>query len=412
MLQLIAPSVARQTILQNTTPLETQTIAHAVALGRVLASDVFSTFALPPFANSAMDGYAVVAQDTHGATSENPSTLRLLETVAAGEVGSQAVVRGSCIKIMTGGKIPAGADAVVMREETREENAEVHFFAEAQPLQNIRPTGDDVNLGERVLERGSLIRPAEWAMLASLGCAQVEVFRQPRVAIIATGKELVDVNAALHDGQIYDSNSFALAGLCQQVGAVTVRTRVGDDPEELRAALREYSAHCDCIITSGGVSVGDFDPVRDVLLTAQTEGEANIHFWKIAMKPGKPVMFATLNGKSVFGLPGNPVSVMVAWEQYVRPALLKMQGRHRTQRLAVDAEVHASFKSPRGKVEFVRAHVTHEAGVWQARLTGDQGSGRLSSMTRANALLIVPAETTRVESGDRLRAELLDCGEW
>jgi molybdopterin molybdotransferase len=416
MLTMIAPTEAQRIILDNTKVLGTQTIAHADALGRVLAADIISEIELPPFANSAMDGYAVIAADTHGASPAKPSTLRLLETVAAGEVGSHSVQRGACTKIMTGGKIPAGADAVVMREETREENGQVQIFAEAKPQQNIRPAGDDVKRGERVLERGTTIRPAEWAMLASLGQAHVEVFRQPRVSIIATGKELVDVDAKLEDGQIRDSNSFALEGLCRQAGAIVERVRVGDELEEVRAALREYSARCDCIVTSGGVSAGDFDPVRDVLFATQESREAQIHFWKIAMKPGKPVMFATLgngkreteNGIPLFGLPGNPVSVMVAWEQFVRPALLKMQGRAQMQRLTVEAEVRSSFKSPEGRVEFVRGFVTREEGKWIANLSGDQGSGRFSTMTRANALLIVPAETTRVEAGSTLRAELLD----
>jgi molybdopterin molybdotransferase len=412
---MIAPIEAQRIILDNTAILGTETIAHADALGRVLAADVVSEIELPPFANSAMDGYAVIAEDTRDAALEQPSTLRLLETIAAGEVGSQIVERGACTKIMTGGKIPTGADAVVMREETREENGVAHIFAEARPNQNIRPAGDDVKRGERVLERGAIIRPAEWAMLASLGEARVKVFRQPRVGLIATGKELVDVNAKLEDGQIRDSNSFALEGLCLQAGAIVERVRVGDEPEEVRAALREYSARCDCIVTSGGVSAGDFDPVRDVLFEMQESGEAQIHFWKIAMKPGKPVMFATLNPKPetpnpkpLFGLPGNPVSVMVAWEEFVRPALLKMQGRTKTQRITVEAAVCSPLKSPKGRVEFVRAFVTHAEGKWMANISGDQGSGRLSTMTRANALLVVPAETTRVEAGSTLRAELLE----
>jgi molybdopterin molybdotransferase len=410
---MIAPDEAKRIILNNTGVLSTETVSHADALSRVLASDIISEIELPPFHNSAMDGYALIAEDTRGASESNPSTLRLLETIAAGEIGTQEVTRGACVKIMTGGKIPRGANAVVMREETREANGEVQILEEARANQNIRPRGDDIKIGERVLTRGTLVRPAEWAMLASLGQSQVEVFRRPRVGIIATGNELVDVNAELQDGQIRDSNSFALQGLCAQAGAIVERTRVGDELQELRDALREYSERCDCIVTSGGVSAGDFDPVRDVLLEMQESGEAQIHFWKIAMKPGKPVMFATLkNGTPIFGLPGNPVSVMVAWEEFVRPALLKMQGRAKTARLVVEAVVLSDFKSPQGKVEFVRASVELKSGKWQATVSGDQSSGRLSTMTRANALLVVPADVTRVEAGSTLHAELLDCGEW
>lgn len=419
MRNMITPDEAMQLILENIEVLATETIAHGDALSRVLATDIISDIELPPFDNSAMDGYAVIADDTRGACESTPRTLRLLETIAAGEVGSQSVERGTCVKIMTGGKIPSGADAVVMREETREQDGSVQTLEEARPKQNVRPAGDDIKRGETVLTRGMLVRPAEWAMLASLGCAQVEVWKQPRIGIITTGNELVDVDAELKEGQIRDSNSFALEGLCTQAGAIVERTRVGDELEDLRSALREYASRCDCIITSGGVSAGDFDPVRDVLLEMQRSGGATIHFWKIAMKPGKPVMFATLNSeletqnpKPVFGLPGNPVSVMVAWEQFVRPGLLKMQGRTQTQRLEVEAEVLSPFKSPEGKVEFVRSSVSNENGKWIASTTGDQSSGRLSTMTRANALLVVPSETTRVEAGSTLRAQLLDCGEW
>ena len=417
MQQMISPEEARCIIADNTRVLATQTIAHGEALCRVLARDIVSAIELPPFDNSAMDGYALIASDTRGASEKSPSTLRVLETIAAGEVGTRKVESGACVKIMTGAKIPDGADAVVMREETREAGDEkrgvVEIFAEAREKQNIRPRGDDVKVGERVLALGTHVRAAEWAMLASLGCASVEVFRQARVGIITTGKELVDVDAELKEGQIRDSNSFALRGLCESAGAVIENTRVGDEHEELHAALCEYSTRCDLIITSGGVSAGDFDPVRDVLLEMQASDEAQIHFWKIAMKPGKPVMFATLqNGLPVFGLPGNPVSVMVAWEEFVRPALMKMQGRAKTERLVVEAEVLAPLKSPAGKTEFVRAFVVLENGKWIAKISGDQSSGRLSTMTRANALLVVPPQTTRVEAGEVLSAHLLDAGEW
>ena len=417
MQQMITPDQAREIVLSRIGVLPAETIAHANALHRVLAEDVTSPLDLPSFDNSAMDGFAVVADDLKNASQNAPVSLRLLETIGAGEVASQKVVRGACLKIMTGAPIPEGANAVVMREETTEnQNSEVQFFASAQVGQSIRPRGDDVKCGERVLPTGTHIRAAQWAMLASLGKSHVSVFCAPRVGIITTGEELVDVDAELLPGQIRDSNSFALEGLCREIGAIVERTRVGDDVSVLRKTLWEYSQRCDCIVTSGGVSAGDFDPVRDALFEMQESGDAEIHFWKIAMKPGKPVMFATAEcGRSeleagstpVFGLPGNPVSVMVAFEQFVRPALLKMQGRENA-RICVQAKLLAPLKSPDGKMEFVRAWVFQENGIWHADVTGDQNSGRLSTMTRANALLIVPAETTRLETGDFLPAQLLD----
>jgi molybdopterin molybdotransferase len=418
MLKMITPDEARAIVLEHTGVLPTETIAHAEALHRVLAEDIFSPLDLPPFDNSAMDGYAVVAADLETASQSTPQMLRLLETIGAGEVASQTVMRGACLKIMTGAPLPEGADAVVIREETQEQNGEVQFFASAKKRQNIRPRGDDVKRGERVLPAGTFVRAAGWAMLASLGKSQIEVFRAPRVGVITTGEELADVDAELSPGQIRDSNSFALEGLCREVGAIVKKTRVGDDVSALCETLREYSRRCDCIVTSGGVSAGDFDPVRDALFAMQDAGEAEIHFWKIAMKPGKPVMYAALQARGtrhearggstpVFGLPGNPVSVMVAFDQFVRPPLLKMQGREET-RISVQAKLLAPLKSPRDKVEFVRARVFQNEDGWQADVTGDQSSGRLSTMTRANALLIVPAATTRLEAGETVAAQLLD----
>jgi molybdopterin molybdotransferase len=260
-----------------------------------------------------------------------------------------------------------------------------------------------------VLRAGTVVRPAEWAMLASLNQAQVEVFRQPRVGIVATGEELAEIGAELREGQIRDSNSFSLHGLAQSCGTVVVeRCRIGDDQDAVERKLMELAARCDVLITSGGVSVGDFDPVRDVL-----QKSADVKFWKIAMKPGKPVMFATLPSSDnrsvpIFGLPGNPVSVMVSFEQFVRPALLKMQGRRALQRVTVRARVDSNFRSPADKVEFVRALVVPDVAGWRAVLSGDQNSGRLSTMTRANALLVVPVDVAQVEAGDLLPAQMTD----
>jgi len=409
MRNMVTPTEALQIVLDTSSVLPTETVAHREALGRTLARDIVSELELPPFPNSAMDGYAVVAADLQTATEQQPVTLRVLETIAAGAVPQLAVVSGACSKIMTGARVPEGADAVVMREETREQGSEVAILTSARTGQSIRPTGDDVRRGETVLTAGTFVRPAEWAMLASLNQAQVEVGRRPRVGIVATGEELVDIGVELKDGQIVDSNSFSLQGLCGTAGAlVTDVLRVGDSPATLEAALIELAERCDVIVTSGGVSVGDFDPVRDVL-----QKIADVHFWKIAMKPGKPVMFATLKKSDgatvlVFGLPGNPVSVMVSFEQFVRPALLKLQGRRAVERLTVQARVDSTVRSPADKVEFIRALVVPDGNGWRAVLTGDQSSGRLSTMTRANALLIVPVGVDRVEAGDLLEAQMTE----
>ncbi len=412
MQQMITPDEARRIVLEQTPILSSEAISHADALHRVLATDIVSSVELPPFDNSAMDGYAVIADDLQSAANESPVGLQLLETVGAGQVASEEVQRGTCSKIMTGATMPLGADAVVMREVTEERDGTVFFSNPARLNQNIRYRGNDVKQGEKVLLTGTHVRASEWAMLAALGCAKIEVFSMPRVGIITTGEELVDVSTPLKAGQIRDSNSYSLDGLCRAANAITERAHVGDSMQLVREKLQEYSSRFDCIVTSGGVSAGDFDPVRDALFELEKAGEATIHFWKIAMKPGKPVMFATLkNGVPIFGLPGNPVSVMVSCELLVRPALLKMAGRKCFNRVQVPAGVLTPLNSPSGKVEFVRAYVRQFENGWQADVTSDQSSGRLSTMTRANALLIIPADVTRVESGQILQAQMTDWSE-
>jgi len=408
---MVSPDEARHQVLEQVHFLPSQTIAHRDALHRTLACDVQSALDLPPWDNSAMDGYAVLSSDLHNASPAAPRTLQVAETVAAGALSQTKVLCGACARIMTGAPVPPGADAVVMREQTRESQNSVQFMTAAEPGQNIRRRGSDIARDEIALFAGRVIRAAEWGLLASLGQAQVDVSQQPRVAIITTGEELVDVESDLRDGQIHDSNSWALAGLAQSAGAQVVAMRhVGDSLEEFERVALELLPGCDALISSGGVSMGDFDPVRDVLPRI-----AQVHFWKIAMKPGKPVMFATRDFDHrkvpIWGLPGNPVSVMVAWEQFVRPALLKMQNRRALNRIEVRAMIDGPHRSPSGKVEFVRAFVAPDSQSstgWTARLAGDQSSGRLSSMTRANALLVVPSEDTQLEAGAEVVAQMTE----
>ena len=404
---MITPARARALALQSVEVGASQTVAHTQALGRVLARDVVSEIDLPPFANSAMDGYAVRIADVAGASESAPVTLDLGETIGAGDAPQSAVAAGRCAKIMTGAPLPPGAQAVVMREETREENGRVTFMASAQSEQNVRRAGSDVAQGETVLKAGTRARAAELAMLAALGCARVEVYARPRVGLITTGEELVGVEAALQAGQIRDSNGPALRALCESAGAdVTAQRHVGDGVGELRAVLDELAPDCDLIITSGGVSAGDFDPVRDVMLA-----EARVVFWKVAMKPGKPVMLALYRDVPVFALPGNPVSVMVGWEEFARPAILRRGGARALKRLEVRAILAQTLRSAAGKTEFVRARLESEHGTLRARVSGDQGSGRLSTMTRANALLVIDAHQTQLEAGTPVTARLLDCAE-
>lgn len=403
---LVTPDEARQIVLAHIPPLEAETVPHAQALGRTLARDIVSEIELPPFDNSAMDGYALRAADLSGAL---PALLRVLETIAAGAFPRETVIPGTASRIMTGAPLPPGADAIVMREDTRESQHEVEVLERVNQGANIRRAGSDVARGETVLRRGEVVGAAQWGMLSSLDQSQVVVSRQPRVLILTTGDELIPLGTPLEPGQIRDSNSFTLSALSQSCGALASGCHVGDNPRDLERALDEtqQSGNIDAVITSGGVSVGDFDPVRDVL-----RERAQVHFWKIAMKPGKPVMFASWpggdHGIPVFGLPGNPVSVMVAFEQFVRPALLQMQGRLALRRVTVEATLNAPLRSPADKTEFVRAFVRPDGVLWRADLTGDQSSGRLSTMTRANALLVVPQGTAEMAAGQTLTAQMTD----
>ncbi len=395
----LPPDEARAIVLARAAPLLTETVAHADALGRVLAVDVVSTLDLPTFPNSAMDGYALLAIDLASA----PRTLELTQTIGAGEVATRLVKSGECIKIMTGAPLPEGADCVVMREETRESNGKVEFLETARRGQHIRPRGDDVKTGEVVFEGGTLVNAAVHAMLASLGYAQIEVFRRVRVALVVTGKELVSVDATLEAGQIRDSNSWALRALVRECGAdISSIHQTGDDQNEVEATVREALQSADVLVSSGGVSAGDFDPMRDVLLS-----RADVHFWKVNMKPGKPLMFASLQGKPVFALPGNPVSVMVAFEEFVRPALLLMAGRRAWRRVEVEATLESELRSPPGRTEFVRAKLGQGEDGLLAVVAGDQNSGRLSTMARANALLEIGPDISFLPRGARVRAKLL-----
>ena len=404
---LLAPDAALALSLQTINVGPSQTVAHADSLNRILARDIVSDMDLPPFDNSAMDGYAVRVGDVAAATQNAPVTLQLGEIIGAGDVPQNEIAPNGCAKIMTGAPLPRGAEAVIMREETREMGERITFFAGAKAGQNLRCAGSDIARGETVLTAGTRVRAAELAMLAALGCSQVEVYARPRVGIITTGEELVGVEAALQSGQIRDSNGPALRALCQSAGAhVVACSHVGDKPDELRAILNQMAPNCDLILTSGGVSAGDFDPVRDVMLA-----DAQIIFWKVAMKPGKPIMLALYRNVPVFALPGNPVSVMVGWEEFARPAILKRGGARALKRLEVSARLSETLRSAPDRTEFVRALVSHANGELLARVSGDQGSGRLSTMTRANALLVIGAPQTLLEAGTQVAARLLDCAE-
>ncbi len=403
-------------ILCHVQPLEPERLPILETLGCVLAETITSDINIPPFDNSGMDGFAVRSADVAGASAATPVRLRVIDSVAAGYVAGATVEPGTAIRIMTGAPLPEGADAVVPYEDTsdfsraKEErlqspSTEVEVLCPAGPQDNVRPAGEDIHAGERVLEEGRLIRPQEIGVLASLGHPTALVHRRPRVAILATGDELLEVHEPLAPGKIRNSNEYTNAALVLRTGGIPIRLGIARDTKaELTAKIREgLSQGADLFLTSGGVSVGDYDVVKDVLGT-----EGQMQFWQVMMKPGKPLAFGLLRGGvPLIGLPGNPVSAMVSFEQFARPAILKMMGRSHLGKPAVQAVLGEDVRNS-GRRGFVRVIVTREGDTYRARTTGEQGSGVLTSMSKANGLAVIPEGARLAAAGTVVTVQMLD----
>lgn len=401
---MISVEEALEQILSAIAPLGPERVALPDCLGRVLLEDIRAGRDIPPRDNSAMDGFAVRSCDLWSATAEIPVVLEIIEDVPAGTVPKKPLTAGKAARIMTGAPLPEGADAVVRREDTRTEGTNVAVFVEAEAGRDIRRAGEDVRRGDLVLPRGTVLRPAEVGMLASLGRSFVAVHQKPRVAIVSTGDELVEIDEPGEPWRIVNSNAYALAAQVAEAGAVPAQIGIARDRrEDLEAAFR-VAMRSDMVLSSGGVSVGDYDFVKDVM----HEVGNRMQFWRVAMRPGRPLAFGFLSGVPLFGLPGNPVSSMVTFEQFVRPALLKMLGRRRIFRRAIKAVMADGFRKQPGFRHFVRAHVRREGGRYIASTTGDQGSGILRSMVLANGLVVLPADTEAVGPGDEVTVQLLD----
>ena len=401
-------------ILDNINSLEFETVSILETLDRVLAEDIFSDEDIPPFDNSAMDGYAVIASDAKGASDSESVILEVIEELPAGYEASAKVTSGKAVKIMTGAPMPKGADAVVMVEYTKMEDSRVLIFKELSPGTNVRRAGEDVKKGDKVLKKGTLVRPAEIGMLAALGQAKVTVVRQPRVAILSTGDELVDIGEKLSHGKIRNSNTYSLYAQTAKVNCIPINMGIARDVrEEIRNKIQKGLQSADVILISGGVSVGEYDLVKGVLV----ELGMDTKFWKVAMKPGKPLLFGmmppqeTRRAKPVFGLPGNPVSMMISFEQFVRPALLKMSGRSRFEKPVIKAILDEEIRKKLGRKNFIRAQVKTVNGKYHATITGPQGSGILSSLTLANGLIILPEDVDHVQAGAEVFVQLFDLPE-
>lgn len=400
---MLSVDEARRRVLDSIPRLEAEEVPLLDALGMTLAEDVVAEGDMPPFDNSAMDGYAVRGEDVAGASPERPVELRILGDLPAGYVTELRVGKGEALRIMTGAPLPEGADAVVPVEQTRSEGDRVLIMEEVSRGDNVRRAGEDVKTGEKVIPAGTVIGPAELGMLASLGYARVRCFRRAVVGIISTGDELVGVEEELLPGKIRDSNSYIIHGMVREAGGEPLRLGVvRDDAALLERTILDNLERVDLFVTSGGVSVGDYDVVKDVLGKL---GEMN--FWKVAMRPGKPQAFGHIRGKPLFGLPGNPVSVMVSFEQFVRPALLKMMGRRELFRPRVTAVADAPLGRRTGRTEFIRVIAEWREGRYHVRPTGPQGSGILKSMVLGNALAVLPEEVGRLEPGSEVQIHLL-----
>ncbi len=400
---MLTVAEAREYVLGSTGRLEEMEVPLLDALGMNLAEDAVAGNDIPPFDNSAMDGYAVRAEDIAAASSENPVALAVLGDLPAGYTADAVVGSRQAIRIMTGAPLPGGADTVIPVESTRTEGDGVLILESLAMGTHVRRAGEDVKTGEAVIAAGTEVGPAEVGMLASLGYAQVRCFRRAVVGIISTGDELVGVDEELAPGKIRDSNSYTIYGMVQEAGAEPLRLGViGDDAAALEQAITANLDRVDLFITSGGVSVGDYDMVKDVLGKL---GEMN--FWKVAMRPGKPQAFGHIGGKPLFGLPGNPVSVMVSFEQFVRPALLMMMGRKNIFRPEATAVLDSPIGRKKGRAEFIRVIVEWREGCYHARATGPQGSGILKSMVLGNALAVLPEDVGHLEAGSEVTVQLL-----
>src|SRR3989338_2100846 len=412
---MISVSQARGIILENIRPLkETEVVDIGSCLGRVLSFELKAKENIPPFDNSAMDGFAIRARDLAGASRENPKVLEVIESLPAGYAAKRSVGSMQAIRIMTGAPLPKGADSVVMVEDTEKVKSQkskvknreelVMIFKEVDKGENVRYAGEDVKKSEVVIKKGTVLKSGHSGLVASLGIAKIKVFRKPRVAILATGDELVEIGQKLSPGKIRNSNAYSLYAQALKVSAIPVLLGIARDNKKDLAQKIRKGLSADMLLVSGGVSVGDYDFVKDVLKDLGTK----MKFWRVAMKPGKPLAFGMIKDVPVFGLPGNPVSSMVSFEQFVRPALLKMSGAKDIFRFHLPALAKDDFEKKKGLRYFLRVILENKEGQLYASLTGPQGSGILKSMVLANGIAELPEDMEFIRRGETVEVTYLE----
>jgi molybdopterin molybdotransferase len=402
---------ARERILSHFTPVATETIPLEDSAGRVLAVDLTATHDLPPFDNSSMDGFALRSEDGAGADSNAPVTLRVVDDIPAGSSPNTAIARGESARIMTGAPMPPGADAVIPVEDTdftvraagTPAPPTVSFNRRVTAGENVRRQGMDIRMGEIVLKKGRALDPQDLGLLAMLGYGRVEAHARPRIALLSSGDELLHVGEPLEGAKIRDSNSYMLAAMAEKAGAVVLRLGVAGDSRQSVSALLEQAAALgvDLILSSAGVSVGAFDFIKEVI-----DSHGRLDFWRVNMRPGKPLAFGEYRGVDFIGLPGNPVSAFVCFEVFVRPVLDRLGGRAQAGRRTVRVLCGEQIDSD-GRESYLRATLHETDGVRTAQLAGHQGSGNLLSLVQADALLIIPAGVKCVPAGRELEAVLL-----
>ena len=393
---------AREAVLDAIRPLGTERVPLREALGRVLQEELQAARPIPPLDNSAMDGFALRAEDTASV----PATLKVVEEIPAGTRSERRLGAGEAARILTGAPIPDGADAVVMQEETERDGETLRVLCAVRPGDHIRKAGADVEPGQHVAASGTVLRPALIGMCAALGRASVCVACRPRVAVLATGDEVVEPDRLADEGghgKIASSNSYSLQAAVLAAGCEPVYLGIAPDRPDVLEEYLVQALRCDAVISTGGVSVGDHDYIKRVL--ADLGG--TMQLWRVRMKPGAPLAFVTVGSTPVFGLPGNPVSTLVSFEQFVRPALLRMQRHTNVFRPVTRAVLADNYRKPAGRMHFARVSLREEGGRLVAAVTGDQSSGILLSMVDASALAIIPAETTELAAGTEVPVQLL-----
>ena len=399
---MISVEEAREIVLGSVERMGWEYAELLDALGRVLAEDVTAPEPIPPWDNAAMDGYALRAEETRGASAEQPVPLKLIGTIGAGQIFDGSLEKEQAVRIMTGAPMPRGADAVIRQEDTQTSEQGVFVLREVRPGQNVRYTGEDVKAGEQVLPIGTICRPGVIGLLAAIGRGRVAVYHRPRVGILATGDELLRWDEAPTPGKIHNSNSFALAAQVRQAGGVPVLVGPVEDTRDVLAQRLREGIRTDMLLTTGGISVGDYDIVVDTLQELGSE----VRIRKVYMRPGKPFTFALLEQKPICALPGNPISCMVTFELFVRPALRKMQGYRNLFPTEITATTAQPIPNKDRRPAYLRVMLSQTDAGFTARLTGDQGSAMLHSMAHANGLAVIPGET-EVPVGSQVRVLLL-----